>query len=134
MDSAQRELKDPSKTIDRRITVRNLADMASTGPGQSTDRAQRKLYIGGLSYDTANDKLLEFFSKYGEIEEGSDAYDKNTNKSKGFSFVTFKTVETTKRALKERKKTINGRIVTVKIVADDQKEKISSQPAVSPQM
>ena len=101
MDSAQRALKEPSKTIDGRITVSNLADVASTGPGQSTDRAQRKLYIGGLSYDTANDKLLEFSSKYGEIEEGSVAYDNNTNKSRGFAFVTFKTVEATKRALKE---------------------------------
>ena len=90
MDSAQRALKEPSKTIDGRITVRNL-ELASTGPGQSTYQAQRKLYIGGLSYDTTNDKILEVFSKYGEIEEGSVAYDKNTNKSMGFAFVTFKT-------------------------------------------
>lgn len=133
MDSAQRALKEPSKTIDGRITVSNLA-VASTGPGQSTDQAQRKLYIGGLSYDTANDKLLEVFSKYGEIEEGSVAYDKNTNKSRGFAFVTFKTVEATKRALKEPNKTIDGRTVTVKLAADGQKEKLPSQPAVSPQM
>lgn len=133
MDSAQRALKDPSKTIDGRITVSNLA-VASTGPGQSSDQAQRKLYIGGLSYDTANDKLLEVFSKYGEIEEGSVAYDKNTNKSRGFAFVTFKTVEATKRALKEPNKTIDGRTVTVKLAADGQKEKPSSHPAGSPQM
>lgn len=63
------------------ITVRNLA-VVSTCPGQSVDQAQRKLYIGGLSYDTADDKLLEVFSKYGEIEEGSAAYDKNTKKSR----------------------------------------------------
>jgi heterogeneous nuclear ribonucleoprotein A1/A3 len=133
MDSAQKALKEPSKTIDGRITVSNLA-VASTGPGQSADQAQRKLYIGGLSYDTANDKLLEVFSKYGEIEEGSVAYDKNTNKSRGFAFVTFKTVEATKRALKEPNKTIDGRTVTVKLAADGQKEKPQSQPAVSPQM
>jgi len=133
MDSAQRALTEPSRTIDGRITVSNLA-VASTGPGQSADQAQRKLYIGGLSYDTANDKLLEVFSKYGEIEEGSVAYDKNTNKSRGFAFVTFKTVEATKRALKEPNKNIDGRTVTVKLAADGQKEKPSSQPAVSPQM
>ena len=43
MDSAQRALKEPSKTIDGRITVRNLADVASIGPSQSTNQAQRKL-------------------------------------------------------------------------------------------
>jgi len=37
MDSAQRALKEPSKTIDGRITVRNLADVARIGPRQSTD-------------------------------------------------------------------------------------------------
>ena len=82
----------------------------------------------------ANDKLLEFFSKYGKIEEGSVAYDNNTNKSRGFSFVTFKNVEATKRALKEPNKTVDGRTVTVKLVADGQKEKLSSQSVVSPQM
>ena len=52
MDSAQRALKEPSKTIDGRITVSNLA-VASIGPSQSTDQAQRKLYIGGLPYDSS---------------------------------------------------------------------------------
>jgi heterogeneous nuclear ribonucleoprotein A1/A3 len=46
------------------------------------DQAQRKLYIGGLSYDTTSDTLLNIFSQYGEIEEGAIAYDKNTNKSR----------------------------------------------------
>jgi len=36
MDSAQRASKEPSKTIDGRITISNLA-VASIGPGQSID-------------------------------------------------------------------------------------------------
>ncbi|GLJ21485.1 hypothetical protein SUGI_0396730 [Cryptomeria japonica] len=131
MDSAQRALKEPSKTIDGRITITNLAAAANSSPGQTGDLTQRKLYIGGLSYDTATDKLLEVFSKYGEIEEGSVAYDKNTNKSRGFAFVTFKTVEAAKRALKEPNKTIDGRGVNVKLAAEGQKEKPTPQPAAS---
>uniref|UniRef100_A0A0C9QX59 TSA: Wollemia nobilis Ref_Wollemi_Transcript_1845_1572 transcribed RNA sequence n=1 Tax=Wollemia nobilis TaxID=56998 RepID=A0A0C9QX59_9CONI len=133
MDSAQRALKEPSKTIDGRITISNLA-ASSSSPGQNADLAQRKLYIGGLSYDTPNEKLLEVFSKYGEIEEGSVAYDKKTNKSRGFAFVTFKTVEAAKRALKEPNKNIDGRGVTVKLAAEGQKEKPTSQSAASPKM
>ena len=65
-----------------RITVCNLASVGSTNGPTSVDQAQRKLYIGGLSYDTTSDTLLNIFSQYGEIEEGAIAYDKNTNKSR----------------------------------------------------
>eukprot|EP01018_Ginkgo_biloba_P038212 Gb_23748 [translate_table: standard] len=133
MDSAQRALKEPSKTIDGRITVCNLAT-AGTNPTQASDQSQRKLYIGGLSYDTTNEALISLFSQYGEIEEGSVAYDKNSNKSRGFAFVTFKMVEAAKRALEEPNKTIDGRAVTVKLAIEGQKEKTASQPAPSPQM
>ena len=57
MDFAQMALKELSKTIDEKITVSNLV-VASTGPSQSTYQAQRKICIGDLSYDMANDKLL----------------------------------------------------------------------------
>jgi len=40
-------LKEPSKTIDERIIVSNL-EVASTGPVQSANQAQRKLYIGRM--------------------------------------------------------------------------------------
>lgn len=48
----------------------------------SSDQAQRKLYIGGLSPETTSEMLLLFFQKHGDIEEGSVAYDKETNKSR----------------------------------------------------
>ena len=75
-----------------------------------------------------------FFSQYGEIEEGSVAYDKTTNKSRGFAFVTFKMVEAAKRALEEPNKNIDGRVVNVKLAAEGHKDKAASQPAASPQV
>ncbi|BBN03260.1 hypothetical protein MPTK1_2g22090 [Marchantia polymorpha subsp. ruderalis] len=127
MDSAQRALKEPSKNIDGRITVCNLASSGSTTT--ATDQAQRKLYIGGLSYETSSDTLLTIFSQYGEIEEGAVAYDKNTNKSRGFAFVTFKTLEAAKRAMDDPNKNIEGRHVIVKLAAEGQKEKAAAQAA-----
>ena len=35
--------------------------MVRIGPGQSANQAQRKLYIGRISYDMANDNILEVF-------------------------------------------------------------------------
>jgi RNA recognition motif-containing protein len=68
-------------SLQGRITVCNLATVG-TNPTQTTDPSQRKLYIGGLSYETSNEALISIFSQYGEIEEGSVAYDKNTNRSR----------------------------------------------------
>ncbi|CAM6098142.1 unnamed protein product [Calypogeia fissa] len=127
MDSAQRALKEPSKNIDGRITVCNLASSGSTTV--ATDQAQRKLYIGGLSFETSSDTLLNIFSQYGEIEEGAVAYDKNTNKSRGFAFVTFKSLESAKRAMDDPNKNIEGRHVIVKLAAEGQKEKAQAQAA-----
>lgn len=131
MDSAQRALKEPSKNIDGRITVCNLASAGGSSGTSSSDQAQRKLYIGGLSYETTSDTLLNIFSQYGEIEEGAIAYDKNTNKSRGFAFVTFKTVDGAKRAMEDSNKTIEGRHVTVKLAAEGQRERQQPQ-AVQP--
>lgn len=131
MDSAQRALKEPSKNIDGRITVCNLASAGGTSGTSSSDQAQRKLYIGGLSYDTTSDTLLNIFSQHGEIEEGAIAYDKNTNKSRGFAFVTFKTIDGAKRAMEDSNKIIEGRHVTVKLAAEGQRERTQPQATTS---
>lgn len=60
----------------------NLAVSGTHGPVVSGDLAQRKLFIGGLSYETTTETLISIFSQYGAIEEGSVAYDKSTNKSR----------------------------------------------------
>ncbi|KAJ7536453.1 hypothetical protein O6H91_12G070000 [Diphasiastrum complanatum] len=113
--------------VQGRITVCNLASVGSSVGSSPADQAQRKLYIGGLSYETSNETLLNIFAQYGEIEEGSVAYDKNTNKSRGFAFITYKTVEAARRAIDDTNKTIEGRHVTVKLAAEGQKEKSSAQ-------
>lgn len=65
-----------------RIAVCNLAVTGTHTPVVTGDLAQRKLFIGSLSYDTTTETLINVFSQYGEIEEGSVAYDKATNKSR----------------------------------------------------
>ncbi|KAL0338005.1 UNVERIFIED_CONTAM: RNA-binding protein 24 [Sesamum calycinum] len=64
-----------------------------------------------------------FFSRHGEIEEGSVAYDKETNKSRGFGFVTYRTVEAAKKAIDDPQKMLGGRNITVKL-ADNYKGKV----------
>ncbi|GKV25806.1 hypothetical protein SLEP1_g35193 [Rubroshorea leprosula] len=122
MESAQSALKAPSKLIEGRLAVCNLACEGLTGASTTPDLAQRKLYIGGLSPEVTSEMLLNFFGRHGEIEEGSVAYDKDTNESRGFGFVTYKTVEAAKRAIDDPQKILGGRTIIVKL-ADSHKGK-----------
>ncbi|EOY09463.1 RNA-binding family protein isoform 3 [Theobroma cacao] len=122
MESAQSALRAPSKLIDGRMAVCNLACEGLSGASTTPDLAQRKLYIGGLSPDVTSEILLNFFGRHGEIEEGSVAYDKDTNESRGFGFVTYKTVEAAKKAIDDPQKILGGRTIIVKL-ADTHKGK-----------
>ena len=68
------------------MAVCNLACEGLSGSSTTPDLAQRKLYIGGLSPDITSEMLLNFFGRYGDIEEGSVAYDKDTNESRLVTF------------------------------------------------
>ncbi|HEY4479669.1 MAG TPA: RNA-binding protein [Candidatus Paceibacterota bacterium] len=48
----------------------------------------KKLYVGGISYNTNNDGLRDAFSKAGTVEDVAILTDKMTGKSRGFGFVT----------------------------------------------
>jgi len=70
-------------------------------------------------------KLLMFFSKYGEIEEGPLGLDKMTGKPKGFCLFTYKTVESAKRALEEPHKNFEGHTLHCQKAIDGPKPKKS---------
>lgn len=124
MESTQKALEEPSKLIDGRLAVCNLACEGLSSASISADVALRKLYVGGLSPDTSTETLLSFFVKHGEIEEGSVAYDKETNISRGFGFVTYKTAEGAKKAIADPNKVLGGRSITVKLADTQHKGKI----------
>jgi len=47
----------------------------------------KKLYGGGLSYDTTADQLREAFAKFGTVESATVIMDRDSGRSKGFAFV-----------------------------------------------
>src|SRR5262245_27650977 len=48
-----------------------------------------KVFVGGLSWNTTDNSLLEAFRPYGEIVEAKVVMDRDTGRSRGFGFVTF---------------------------------------------
>ncbi|XP_033901950.1 RNA-binding protein Musashi homolog 1 isoform X3 [Acipenser ruthenus] len=48
-----------------------------------------KMFIGGLSWQTTQEGLKEYFSKFGDVKECMVMRDPVTKRSRGFGFVTF---------------------------------------------
>jgi len=59
----------------------------------------KKLFVGGLNWDTTADGLREAFAPYGEITESKIITDRDTGRSRGFGFVTFSEDENAKSAI-----------------------------------
>lgn len=74
----------------------------------------KKLFIGGLSWNTNNESLQEAFSKFGETTECKVVTDKMTGKSKGFGFVAFTTQDAATACLEAmNNQMLDGRTIKV---------------------
>ncbi|XP_021889943.1 heterogeneous nuclear ribonucleoprotein 1 [Carica papaya] len=80
-----------------------------------------KLFIGGISWDTNEERLKEYFSTYGEVVEAVIMKDRTTGRARGFGFVVFADPAVAERVIKE-KHNIDGRMVEAKkaVPRDDQ--------------
>ena len=74
----------------------------------------KKLFVGGLSFDTTENTLKDTFSQVGTVESAVIIMDKVSGRSKGFGFVEMSTEEEAKKAIELfNGKDIDGRNVTV---------------------
>ncbi|XP_030550207.2 UBP1-associated protein 2C-like isoform X2 [Rhodamnia argentea] len=123
VDGALRALREPSKKIDGRVAVTQLAAAGNAGSNVNpVDVSNRKIYVGNVPIDMPSDKLLSHFSVYGEIEEGPLGFDKLTGKSRGFALFVYKTMEGAQAALVDPVKTIDGRQLNCKLAIDGKKK------------
>lgn len=74
----------------------------------------KKLYVGGLSYDTTEETLKDLFAQAGTVESAVIITDKMSGRSKGFGFVEMSTEEEAQKAIEMfNGKELDGRTVTV---------------------
>ncbi|XP_051128571.1 UBP1-associated protein 2C-like [Andrographis paniculata] len=128
IDAAILALKEPNKKIDGRITVTQLAAAGNSGNTHSTDVAMRKIYVGNIPFEISSERLLSYFSMYGEIEEGPLGFDKQSGKAKGFAFFVYKTEEGARASLIDPMKIIDGHQVICKLATDNKRQKPSGPP------
>ena len=74
----------------------------------------KKLYVGGLSYNTTDDALREAFAQAGTVESATIIIDRMSGRSKGFGFVEMATDEEAQAAIEMwNGKEMDGRTLTV---------------------
>ncbi|KAL8172174.1 hypothetical protein V2J09_023978 [Rumex salicifolius] len=73
------------------------------------DTTLTKVFVGGLAWETQSDTLRRYFDQFGDILEAVVIADKNTGRSKGYGFVTFRDPEAAKRACADPTPVIDNR-------------------------
>lgn len=73
-------------------------------PGMPAPEEGPKLYVGNLPWTCNSSELAELFQKAGTVEMVEVIYDRETERSRGFGFVTMSTMEDARAAME----TFNG--------------------------
>ena len=82
----------------------------------------KKLFVGGLSWDTTDSSLSQAFAPFGEITEAKVITDRETQRSRGFGFVTYTEAASASAAIQEMNgKDLDGRSIKVDLAQERQR-------------
>ncbi|XP_067096991.1 heterogeneous nuclear ribonucleoprotein A1b isoform X3 [Osmerus mordax] len=74
----------------------------------------RKLFIGGLSFETTDESLRAHFEQWGSLTDCVVMRDPANKRSRGFGFVTYSSVTEVDAAMEARPHKVDGRLVEPK--------------------
>ncbi|XP_041117734.1 heterogeneous nuclear ribonucleoprotein A3-like isoform X5 [Polyodon spathula] len=74
----------------------------------------RKLFIGGLSFETTDESLREHFEQWGKLTDCVVMRDPLNKRSRGFGFVTYSCATEVDAAMEARPHKVDGRVVEPK--------------------
>ncbi|KAF6149507.1 hypothetical protein GIB67_003655 [Kingdonia uniflora] len=75
---------------------------------------EAKLFVGNLSFEIDSEKLAQLFDQAGVVEVAEVIYNRETDQSRGFGFVTMSTVAEAEKAVEIfHRYDLNGRLLTV---------------------
>ncbi len=74
----------------------------------------KKIFVGGISWNTDDDGLRAAFEGFGDLEEAKVITERDTGRSRGFGFVTFQDDDSAQKAIDEMNGVeLDGRTITV---------------------
>lgn len=89
----------------------------------------KKLFIGGLSWNTSESRLRETFERFGDLDDIRIITDRDTGRSRGFGFVTFAEEESAQKAIAEMDGTnLDGRNIKVNEAEEKARRPHNNQP------
>ncbi|GFQ70029.1 heterogeneous nuclear ribonucleoprotein 27C [Trichonephila clavata] len=89
--------------------------MTQVKPEEAQSEEAGKIFVGGLSWETTQEKLQEYFSRFGEVVDCVVMKNNETGKSRGFGFVTFKDVSCVAKVLSSGPHEVDGRTIDPKV-------------------
>ncbi|KAJ0239726.1 31 kDa ribonucleoprotein [Hirschfeldia incana] len=89
-------------------------DVSESGGDFQEPPEEAKLFVGNLAYDVDSQALAMLFEQAGTVEIAEVIYNRETDQSRGFGFVTMSTVEEAETAVEKfNRYDLNGRALTV---------------------
>ncbi|CAG7947363.1 unnamed protein product [Penicillium nalgiovense] len=95
------EYRSPGNSVYRLFSELSLTD---------DDSMVRKMFIGGLNWETTDESLRDYFSQFGEVQECTVMRDSATGRSRGFGFLTFRDAKTVNTVM-VKEHYLDGKIV-----------------------
>ena len=74
----------------------------------------RKVFVGGLDYETTDNSLKDYFEQFGELTDWVVMKFPDTKRSRGFGFVTFKDPENLEDCFNSEPHSVDGTTVEIK--------------------
>lgn len=96
----------------------------SPGPSRT-----RKIFVGGLASTVTESDFKMYFEQFGQITDVVVMYDHNTQRPRGFGFITYDSEEAVDRVLTKTFHELNGKMVEVKRAVP---KELSPGPSRSP--
>ncbi|KAL8131710.1 hypothetical protein AgCh_007585 [Apium graveolens] len=125
IDGRPVEAKKAVPRDDHRITDRNSnKNQGSPGPGST-----KNIFVGGLASKVTENVFKLYFNQFGTITDVVVMYDHNTQRPRGFGFITYDLEEAVDRVLQRTFHELNGKMVEVKRAVP---KELSPGPARSP--
>lgn len=84
------------------------------GGDESGRDDDRKLFVGGLSWETTEKELRDHFGQYGEIDSINVKTDPTTGRSRGFAFIVYKAADSIDKVVAAGDHIINNKKVDPK--------------------
>ena len=94
-------------------------DTAISNPGDrinasKNDDDERKIFVGGLSWETTVKDLRDYFSTFGQVADCTIKQDPETGRSRGFGFVLFSSSDALEKVISQSHHSLHGKTIDPK--------------------